>query len=55
MSDGYIPGETKVLGFQDLICAGVVQDGFGMDAGLVCEGAVPTVETSLIDVTEERI
>jgi hypothetical protein len=55
MSDGYISSETKVFRLQDLICTGVVQDGFGMDAGLVCEGAVATVGRSFIVETKKRI
>lgn len=40
MSDRDIAGHTEDLGLQDLIGGGVVQDGLGVDTGLVGEGAV---------------
>ena len=35
----HVTGKTKIARVQDLICAGVVEDGLGVDAGLVGEGA----------------
>lgn len=40
MSNRDISGHAKHLGLQDLICGGVVEDCFGVDTGLVGEGAV---------------
>ena len=38
-----VASETEVLGLEDLVGARVVQDGLGVDAGLVRERAVPAV------------
>lgn len=37
--EGDVAGEAEPAGVDDLVCAGVVEDGLGVDAGLVGEGA----------------
>ncbi len=34
-----VAGQTEVCGVENLVCAGVVEDGLGVDASLVGEGA----------------
>lgn len=34
-----VAGQTKVCGVEDLVCARIVEDGLGVDTGLVREGA----------------
>lgn len=34
-----VAGQTEIGGVENLVCAGVVEDGLGVDAGLVGEGA----------------
>jgi len=40
VTNGHVSGETKVFGLEDFVGAWVVEDGFGVDAGLVRERAV---------------
>ena len=41
--NGYITSQTKVFRLEDFVCAWVVKDGLGMNAGLVRESAVAAV------------
>ena len=49
MSDGDVSGQAKVLGPQDLIGAGVVEDGLGVNTGLVRKRAISARNTRLSD------
>lgn len=40
VSDGHVAGHSKVGRVQDFVGGRVVEDGLGVDAGLVREGAV---------------
>lgn len=40
--DRHVTSQTEIFGLEDLICAWVVEDGFGMNTGLVCESTVAT-------------
>lgn len=43
VSDGDVASETEVFGLEDFVGGGVVEDGFGVDTGLVGERAVAAV------------
>ena len=40
MANGDVAGETEVLRLEDLVGGGVVEDGLGVNTGLVGEGTV---------------
>ena len=44
MADRDVARETEVFGLEDLVSARVVEDGLGVDAGLVREGAIAAIE-----------
>lgn len=44
MPDRDVAGEAEVLGLEDLVGRWVVEDGFGVDTGLVGEGTVAASE-----------
>ena len=45
VADRDVAREAEVLGLEDLVCRGVVEDRLGVDAGLVRERAVATEKT----------
>lgn len=40
MTNGNVASQTEIFGLEDLVCAGVVEDGLGVNTGLVGEGTV---------------
>lgn len=51
VSDGDVSGQTKVLGPQDLVGAGVVENRLGVDTGLVRKRTISAGNTGLLDKT----
>lgn len=43
LPNGHISGQAEILWLEDLVGAGVVEDGLSVNASLVSEGAVATV------------
>ena len=54
VADRDVAGEAEVLGLEDLVGRGVVEDGLGVDAGLVSERAVATVYEVSIPISTHR-
>lgn len=40
-----VTSETKILRLEDFVSTGIIEDGFGVNAGLVCERAIATENT----------
>ena len=48
VTDRNITSETEIFGLEDLVCTWVVEDSFGVDTCLVCEG---TITAEVVDVS----